>query len=153
LRGGNEGLKDGLQEIPKGDKWSRRHFSSLGNVHLHLKGVSAIRQCKKATKPTPYPDPQDHWFPGPPAFPNMLSFSFLLQIKFSTNKIFPIPVVRVCLCFHSQSRLKNPEHLKFLCMSSVHQKHKYWKCPMNKIQNSIKTPQSISNRSSVYALI
>jgi hypothetical protein len=24
------------------------------------------------------------------------------------------------LCFHSHSRLKNPEHLKFLCVSSVH---------------------------------
>jgi hypothetical protein len=40
--------------------------------------------------------------------------------KFSTNKIFLTSAVRVCLCFHSQSRLKNPEHLKFLCKSSVH---------------------------------
>jgi hypothetical protein len=40
-----EGLKDGLQEVPKGDKWSRRHFS-LGNTCLHLKGISALRQCK-----------------------------------------------------------------------------------------------------------
>jgi hypothetical protein len=39
-------LKDGLQEDPKGDKWSRRHFSSLGNACLHLKGISTLRQCK-----------------------------------------------------------------------------------------------------------
>jgi hypothetical protein len=30
-------------------------------------------------------------------------------------------VVGVCLCFHSQSKLKNPEHLKFLHVSSMHQ--------------------------------
>jgi hypothetical protein len=45
--------------------------------------------------------------------------------KFSANKIFPTSTVRVCLCFHSQSRLKNPEHLKFLRMSSVHH-HDCW---------------------------
>jgi hypothetical protein len=41
--------------------------------------------------------------------------------KFSTNKIFSTSAVRVCLYFHSQSGLKNPEHLKFLRVSSVHQ--------------------------------
>jgi hypothetical protein len=35
-----EGLKDGLREVPKGNKWSRRHFFSLGNACLHLKGIS-----------------------------------------------------------------------------------------------------------------
>jgi hypothetical protein len=40
--------------------------------------------------------------------------------KFSANKIFLTSAVGVCLCFHSQSRLKNPEHLKFLHMSSMH---------------------------------
>jgi hypothetical protein len=40
--------------------------------------------------------------------------------KFSTNKMVPTSAVRACLCFHSQSRLKKPEHLKFLRMSSVH---------------------------------
>jgi hypothetical protein len=40
--------------------------------------------------------------------------------KFSTNKIFPTSAVRVYLSFHSQRRLKNPEHLKFLRMSYVH---------------------------------
>jgi hypothetical protein len=43
-----------------------------------------------------------------------------LSLLFSTNKIFPTSAVRVCLCFHSQCRLKNPEHLKFLHVSSVH---------------------------------
>jgi hypothetical protein len=41
----SEGLKDGLQKVPKGDKWWKRHFS-LGNAHLHLKGIATIRQCK-----------------------------------------------------------------------------------------------------------
>jgi hypothetical protein len=44
-----------------------------------------------------------------------------LSLLFSTNKIFPTSATGVCLCFHSQSGLKNPEHLKFPCMSSVHQ--------------------------------
>jgi hypothetical protein len=38
-----EGLKDWLQEVPKGGKWSRRQLSSLGNAHLHLKGISTLR--------------------------------------------------------------------------------------------------------------
>jgi hypothetical protein len=45
--------------------------------------------------------------------------------KFSTNKIFPASAVGVCLCFQSQSRLKNPEHLKLLHVSSVHH---IWRC-------------------------
>jgi hypothetical protein len=32
-------VKDRLQEV-------RRHFSSLGNAPLHLKGISTLRQCK-----------------------------------------------------------------------------------------------------------
>jgi hypothetical protein len=34
--------------------------------------------AKRAIKPNPQPDPQDHQFPGPPAFSNMQSFSSLL---------------------------------------------------------------------------
>jgi hypothetical protein len=41
---------------------------------------------------------------------------------FSTNKIFLTSAAGVHLCFHSQSRFNNPEHLKFLHVSSVHQK-------------------------------
>jgi hypothetical protein len=37
---------------------------------------------------------------------------------FATNKIFPTSAVRVCLCFQSQSKFKNPEHLKFPHVSS-----------------------------------
>jgi hypothetical protein len=57
--------------------------------------------------------------------PCILQYAVFLfsPTKFSTNKIFPTSAVRVCLCFHSQSRLKNPEHLKFLRMSSVHHLH------------------------------
>jgi hypothetical protein len=61
---------------------------------------------KKAIKPNPQHDP------GPPAFSNMQSFSSL-QIKSF--------LLGVLLCFHPQSGLKNPEHLKFLHMSSMHQ--------------------------------
>jgi hypothetical protein len=43
-----------------------------------------------------------------------------LSLLFSTNIIFLTSAVEVHLCFHSQSRLKNPEHLKFLCVSSMH---------------------------------
>jgi hypothetical protein len=83
---GNEGLKDGLQEVTKGDKWSRRHFPSLGNTCLHLKGI--IRQCKKAIKPTPHPDPQgslvsgDHRFLVP-----LYSPICCLSLLFSVTKI------------------------------------------------------------------
>jgi hypothetical protein len=41
------GLKDGLQEVPKGDKWSRRHLSFPGNFCLHLRDISAFRQYSK----------------------------------------------------------------------------------------------------------
>jgi hypothetical protein len=97
---------------------SRRHFSFPGNTHLHLKGIFALRQYtkKKAIKPNPHLDPQDHQFPGPHAFPTLQSFLFSsLQIKSLTS------AAGVCLCFHFQSRLKNPEHLKFLHVSSVYQ--------------------------------
>jgi hypothetical protein len=40
-------LKDGLQEVPKGDKWSRRHLSFPGNFCLHLRDISALRQYSK----------------------------------------------------------------------------------------------------------
>jgi hypothetical protein len=36
-------LKDGLQEVPEGDKWSRRHLSFPGNICLHLRDISALR--------------------------------------------------------------------------------------------------------------
>jgi hypothetical protein len=73
-----EGLKDRLQKVPKDDKWSRRHFSFLGNSHLHLKGISAIRQCKKAIKPHSLPWPTGPPVSRSPAFSNMQSFSSLL---------------------------------------------------------------------------
>jgi hypothetical protein len=59
---------------------SRRHFSSLGNAHQHLKGIFTLRQYtkKNAIKLTPHTDPQDHPFPDPPAFSTMQSFSSLL---------------------------------------------------------------------------
>jgi hypothetical protein len=59
-------MKDGLQEVPK------------GKLCPKLKDISALRQCKKAIKYNPKPDPWDHWFPGPPAFSTMQSFSSLL---------------------------------------------------------------------------
>jgi hypothetical protein len=44
-------LKDGLQEVPKGDNWPRRHFFP-GNVCLYLRAISALGQyTKKAIKP------------------------------------------------------------------------------------------------------
>jgi hypothetical protein len=43
----HERLMVRLQEVPKGDKWSRRHLSSLGNTCLHLRDISAPRECKK----------------------------------------------------------------------------------------------------------
>jgi hypothetical protein len=48
----SEGQKDRLQEVPKGDKWSRRHFFSLGNACLHLKGIFHHQAMQKwAIKP------------------------------------------------------------------------------------------------------
>jgi hypothetical protein len=40
-------MKDGLQEVPKGDKWSRRHLSFSGNFYLHLRDISVLRQYSK----------------------------------------------------------------------------------------------------------
>jgi hypothetical protein len=40
-------LKDRLQEVPKGDKWSRRHFSFPGNFCLLLRDISALRKYTK----------------------------------------------------------------------------------------------------------
>jgi hypothetical protein len=95
---------------------------------LHLKGISTIRQCKKAIKPTPHPDPQIP-VSRSPYIPPTCSLSFLFSTnKFSTNKILPTSAVRVFLYFHSQSRLKNPEHLKFLCVSFLHQVY-HWGIP------------------------
>jgi hypothetical protein len=44
-----------------------------------------------------------------------------LTLLLSANEIFLTSAVGVCLCFHSQSRLKNTEELKYMCMSSGHQ--------------------------------
>jgi hypothetical protein len=45
-----------------------------------------------------------------------------LSLLFSTNKIFPTSAAGVCMCFHSQSGPKNPEHLKIpachLCINA-----------------------------------
>jgi hypothetical protein len=46
LRGGVL-VKDGLQEVSKGDKWSRRHLSFPGNVCPRLRDISALRQYTK----------------------------------------------------------------------------------------------------------
>jgi hypothetical protein len=43
-------MKDRLQEVPKGDKWSRRYLSFPGNLCLQLRDISALRQCKKVYK-------------------------------------------------------------------------------------------------------
>jgi hypothetical protein len=75
---------------------------------------------KNAIKPNPQLDPWDHRFWVPLHSP-ICSLSLL----FSTNKIFLTSAVGVHLCFHPQSGLKNPEHLKFLLMSSMHQKQEY----------------------------
>jgi hypothetical protein len=40
-------MKDRLQEVPKGDKWSRRHLSFPGNFYQHLRDISALRQYSK----------------------------------------------------------------------------------------------------------
>jgi hypothetical protein len=80
LNGSIEGLKDGLQEVPEGGKWSKRHLSFPGNLCLHLRNISAPHAMqKKAKKPNPHPGPRDYWFPGPPALPNMQSFSTLFS--------------------------------------------------------------------------
>jgi hypothetical protein len=48
-------LKDGLQEVPKDGKWSRRHFSFPGNC-LHLRDISTLGQyTKRATIKTQSP--------------------------------------------------------------------------------------------------
>jgi hypothetical protein len=102
-------LKDRLQEVKK--------------TLLPRKCLSAFERypCpqathkKKAIKPNPHLDPWDHRFPVPlhslPCSPSLL---------FSTNHIIPTFISGVCRCFHSQSGLKNPEHLTFLYVSSVH---------------------------------
>jgi hypothetical protein len=76
-----EGL---LQEIPKGDKWSRRHLSFPGNLCLHLRDISALRQCKKAIKTQSPPWPRGplvsgFWSHCIPHYAVFLFFS--LQIK------------------------------------------------------------------------
>jgi hypothetical protein len=43
-------LKEGLQEVLKGDNWPKRHLSFPGKVCLHLRDISALRQLKKAIK-------------------------------------------------------------------------------------------------------
>jgi hypothetical protein len=98
-------VKDGLQEVPKGDNWLRRHFSFTGNFCLHLRDISALRRYKKGYKsPISNLTHRTTGFRVPLHAPPC-SFSLL----FSTNKIFPASAAGVHLCFHSQSGLKNPE--------------------------------------------
>jgi hypothetical protein len=76
-----EGLKDGLQEVPKGDNWPRKHFSFPENICLHLRDISTLKQyTKKAKNPNFQPDPWDPWFPAPPPtlHASMQPFSSLL---------------------------------------------------------------------------
>jgi hypothetical protein len=42
-------VKGGLQEVPKGDNYPRRHFFS-GNICLHLRDISTLGQLKKGYK-------------------------------------------------------------------------------------------------------
>jgi hypothetical protein len=42
-----------------------------------------------------------------------------LSLLFSTNKILLTSAAGVCLYFHSQSRSKNPQQLKFVCIICV----------------------------------
>jgi hypothetical protein len=110
-------LKDKLKEVPKGDKWPRRHFSFPGNVCLHLREISTLTQYTKRLKnPISNPTHRTTGLQVPLHAPSC-SFSPL----FSTNKFFLTSAAGVHLCFHSQSRTKNPKHLKFLRMSSAHQ--------------------------------
>jgi hypothetical protein len=46
------GPVEGLKEVPKGDKWSRRHLSFPGNLCLHLRDISAPRKGYKTKSPT-----------------------------------------------------------------------------------------------------
>jgi hypothetical protein len=85
-----------------------REVSPSGNAKIGYK-----------THSTPWPTES----PGfrVPLYSPICSLSLLFSTnKFSTNKIFLTSAVGVCLCFHSQSGLKNPEHLKFLHVSSMH---------------------------------
>jgi hypothetical protein len=71
---------------------------------------------KKAINPHSPPWPTGSPVSGSPYIPQYAVFLFSsLQIK-----SFRPLLLRVCLCFHSQRGLKNPEHLKFLCGSSVY---------------------------------
>jgi hypothetical protein len=111
-------LKDGLQKVPKGDKWSRRHLSFPGNLCLHPRGISVLRQRKKAIKTQSPTLPTGPPGSGSPCIPH---YAVFLSFLFSTNKIFPTSAAGVRLCFHSQRMLESAEHLKFLHVSSVHQ--------------------------------
>jgi hypothetical protein len=46
-------VKDGLQEVPKCDKWSRRPFLLPRKPLSAPEDVSALRQWKKTIKPNP----------------------------------------------------------------------------------------------------
>jgi hypothetical protein len=103
-----EGLKDGLQEVPKGNKWSRRHFS-LGNACLHLKGISRHQAMHIGYK-TPLPT-LAHGITSfrVPLHSPICSLSLLFSpTKFSTNKIFLTAAVRVCLCFSFSEQVQEP---------------------------------------------
>jgi hypothetical protein len=58
-------LKDGLWEVKETLLLSRK-LQSASERHLHSQAMH-----KKAIKPNLHPDPWDHQFPGPPAFPTM----------------------------------------------------------------------------------
>jgi hypothetical protein len=67
------------------DRGRSRHFFSLGNARLHLKGISALRQCKKVYE-TPFPT----LTLGITSFQVPLHSPICsLSLLFSTNKIFP----------------------------------------------------------------
>jgi hypothetical protein len=105
LCGHSSTVKDRLQEVPKGDNCPRRLF-----FPGDLRDISTLRQYKKRAIKTRFPN----WPMGPPVSGFYCMPPCSPPLPFSTNKIFPTSAAGVCLCFQSQSRSKNPEHLKIL---------------------------------------
>jgi hypothetical protein len=75
--------------------------------HLHPQALQKGYKTQSPTRPTEPP------VSGSPCIPHYAVFLF------STNKIFLTSAALVHLCFHSQSRLKNPEYVKFLHVISA----------------------------------
>jgi hypothetical protein len=90
-------------------KFVSSHLESI-KLQMTLVEMKTTYYCGPLNNPS-YGQP---WRCGPLHWPLSAGSSLSLLFpptKFSTNKIFPTSAVRVCLCFHSQSRFKNSEHL------------------------------------------